>query len=83
MSPEEDDFLDLPPLSSEDQVLLDLYVATGKPLDQLPYTTEFDGLVTRLGGGDGLDQKYRVFQRLLNLRKRGRLPRVVPGAGAY
>jgi hypothetical protein len=48
----------------------------GKPVDQLPYTEDFDKLVKLLGARDSDEERYNIFQRLLLLRKRGRLPTV-------
>ena len=67
-------FWELPPLSSEDQKLLDAYVRVGKPVDQLPYSDAFDKLMVLLGVTDTPAERYSIFQRLLYLRKRGRLP---------
>ncbi len=69
-------FWELPPLSPEDQKLLDAYVRVGKPVDQLPYTDSFGKLVAFLGAQDSDAERYNIFQRLLYLRKRGRLPNV-------
>jgi hypothetical protein len=74
----EEKILNLPPLSQEDQSLIDAYVNIGRPVDQLPYTKEFDRLVKALGKPETAEEKYRVYQRLLNLRKRARLPRIYP-----
>jgi hypothetical protein len=78
-----DEALSLPPLSADDQHLVDAYVQVGRVVDQLPYSTDFEGLVKRVGSQFTLEVKYRIYQRLLALRKRGRLPRLVRGAGAY
>ena len=69
-------FWELPPLSPEDQKLLDAYVRVGKPVDQLPYADAFDKLVALLGVEGSPAERYNIFQRLLYLRKRGRLPNV-------
>jgi hypothetical protein len=64
-------------LSSDDQKLVDAYVLVGRPLDQLPYTQEFDRLMKVIGFENATeDDKYMAFQRLLQLRKKGRLPRL-------
>lgn len=76
MTPSEKNFWELPPLSPEDQRLRDVYIQVGRPVDQLPYTPDFEKLVKILGWGDSPEIKYSVFQRLLMLRKRGRLPQV-------
>lgn len=71
-----DDFWVVPPLSDEDQQLVNAYREIGTPLDQLPYTQSFDRLMEMLGQQNTNDQKFLVFQRLLRLRKRGRLIRL-------
>lgn len=71
-----DDFWAVPPLDSEDQRLVDAYVHVGKPLDQIVYTSDFDRLVKMLNLPDTADQKHLVYRRLLQLRKRGRLPQL-------
>lgn len=74
----EEKILNLPPLSEEDQRLIDAYLQVGRPVDQLPYSQEFDRLIKMLGKPETSDEKYLVFQRLLGLRKRARLPRIYP-----
>ncbi|MBX9681212.1 MAG: hypothetical protein K2X38_20850 [Gemmataceae bacterium] len=67
----------LPPLSAEDEKLIEAYLKVGKPVDKLAYTEEFDRLVEMVSGRThSLDEKYLLFQRLLSLRKRARLPRL-------
>jgi hypothetical protein len=72
-----EDILALPALSTDDQKLIEAYSKLGVPLDDLPYTEEFE----QLGAGIGIDANNReglhqIFKRLLTLRKNGRLPRV-------
>jgi len=67
---------DAPPLTLEDQRLVNAYVEAGRTLDDLPYTVEFDSLVNTLGSPSDLNTKHAVFSRLLHLRKAGRLPRL-------
>lgn len=67
---------DAPALASEDQRLVDAYIQSGRNLDDLPYTLEFDSLVSTLGSPSDLNTKHAVFSRLLHLRKAGRLPRL-------
>ncbi len=76
----EEEFWELPPLAPEDQKLLAAYIQIGKPVDQLPYTPEFDELVKVLGLGENREVKNTLFQRLLQLRKKGRLPRLTRAA---
>ena len=64
------------PLSAEDQRLVDAYVQTRRPLDDLAYTPEFEQLVQSLKGEASLADLHSVFRRLLTLRKMGRLPRL-------
>ncbi len=61
---------------SHQEHLARVYSQIGVPLDQLPYTPEMDRLIqllTRAEGGQSTHQK--VWRELLNLRKRGYLPR--------
>lgn len=67
---------DSPPLSPDDQALVEAYVQTGRALDDLAYTPEFDALVSRLGKANTMEEKHAIYRRLLYLRKRGRLPRL-------
>lgn len=78
MANKKEEILELPTLSEEDQRLIDAYVKTGVPVDQLAYTPAFDQLIQSLGRRDTIQEKYLVFQRLLNLRKRALLPRIYP-----
>lgn len=68
---------DAPPLSAEDERLVNAYMEVGRALDDLPHTDDFTKLVELLGEKDGDKAKHHVFKRLLTLRKRGRLPHVV------
>ena len=65
-----------PPLSMDDQRIIDAYRETGRSVDDLPYTSDFDRLMERLGGENNSPDKRAVYQRLLYLRKAGRLPRI-------
>jgi hypothetical protein len=66
---------DLPPLSSEDQRLVEEYGRTGRAVDDLPYTSEFLAMCQALGVADNDAARHDVFRRVVNLRKQGRLPR--------
>lgn len=72
----------VPPLSSDDQTLVDAYKEAGRILDDLPYTDEFDRLYLLYYGDDKTEETprkirmHQLWKRLLNLRKQGRLPRV-------
>jgi hypothetical protein len=68
MAENQECFWELSPLSFEDQRLRDAYICVGKPVDQLPYSAEFDRLVSALGMQGTDDQRYFIFQRLLYLR---------------
>jgi len=63
-----------------DDHLVAAYVAVGRTLDDLPYTDEFERLVTMLGGEGGLARR-EVLHRLHNLRKANKLPRLGRAAG--
>jgi hypothetical protein len=63
-------------LSEADKALLRAYEQTGRSVDQLAYTAEFEKLYQSLQE-DGFDwEKQEVFRRLLVLRKAGLLPRL-------
>lgn len=66
-----------PPLSPEDQRLIDAYTRLGRAVDDLAYTPEFEELCRGVIDGEVNDTKrHHIFKRLLGLRKTGRLPRV-------
>ena len=64
-----------PPLSAEDEKLVEAYVHAGRPLDDLPYTREFEALCRAIEVPVKRESMHAVFKRLLTLRKQGRLPR--------
>jgi hypothetical protein len=64
------------PLAADDEELVSGYGRTGRSLDSLPFTDEFDQLIRDLGKPNTDAVKHAVFQRLLRLRKRGRLPSI-------
>jgi len=67
-----------PPISDEDQRIIDSYVRVGVPVDSLAYTPDFERLCGMvIDGAIDDDRRNRIFTRLLNLRKKGVLPRVV------
>ena len=66
----------VPPLDPADQRLVEAYKTSGRSLDDLPYTPEFERLFQLLGLEDTDDARHFTFRRLLNLRKRGQLPSV-------
>ena len=63
-------------LDPQDQRLVNAYLQISLPLDALPYTEQFRTLVTQ-AGLDSSDESvmHSAYLRLMNLRKRGRLPR--------
>ena len=67
---------EVPPLTPEDERLVDAYMKIGRSLDDLPYTEQFNSLIGLVGLKDSEDIKHSVFKRLLRLRKTGRLPRL-------
>ncbi len=64
-------------LSDEERALIRAYAEVGRPIDDLAYTPDFDKLVQKAGLGSDQEAKHKAFRQLLNLRKRGRLPRLV------
>jgi hypothetical protein len=63
-----------PPLSAEDQRLIDEYVRVGRSVDDLAFTKEFEDFCDRLLGRHDRETQRDVFLRLLRLRKQARLP---------
>lgn len=65
---------------NDDDLLINVYQKQGRTLDDLPYTDEFETLYTTMYGPDGRDSnqqsKAKVFHRLHNLRKAGKLPKL-------
>ena len=70
------ELFEVPPLTDEEQRLVDAYEKIGVPVDKLAYSADFDRIIEMLGKPSTLNEKYLVFQRLLSLRKRSRLPRL-------
>ncbi len=71
-----DFFAEAPPLPIEDQRLVDAYERIGRTLDDMPYTSTFDELVKLARANGDTRPESQIFNRLANLRKSGRLPRV-------
>lgn len=69
-------FRDVPPLPHEDQELVKLYMEFGIPVDRLAFSEEFKRMVNMLRERGDQRPESEIFNRLLNLRKAGRLPRV-------
>ena len=63
-------------LSPADDTLARLYEETGRSVDQLAYTKEFDRLYEQFESAGFNWGKPEVFRRLLVLRKAGLLPRI-------
>jgi len=60
-----------------DAEMINAYLFAGRTLDDLPYTSNWSALLTRLGeASEPVEAQRLVFQRLLNLRKAGKLPRL-------
>jgi hypothetical protein len=72
----DEELFELPPLTDEEQRIVDAYEKIGVPVDKLAYSPEFDRIIEMLGKPKTDNEKYLVFQRLLSLRKRSRLPRL-------
>jgi hypothetical protein len=68
-------FRESPPLSPEDQYLVDLYTSQDRAADALPYTDEFERLYAAYSQRFSRT-RHEVMQRLFSLRKAGRLPRI-------
>lgn len=67
-------------LSEDDRRIIEAYIKTGVPVDFLAYTTEFDRLYEAVQAKGDTRSRAEVFRRLLNLRKRGQLPRMLRSA---
>ncbi len=73
-------------LSEEDERLIGAYGEVGVPLDSLAYSDAFEELLDKAGFRPGQhdnptdEERHKRFKQLLNLRKRGRLPRVPPSS---
>lgn len=75
---------------NDDELLINVYQKQGRTLDDLPYTDEFESLYAAMYGPDGRDaptpapgnqsgtpySRAKVFHRLHNLRKAGKLPKL-------
>lgn len=62
------------PLGDMDELLIAAYFSTGRTLDDLPYTEEFERLYRSVSASG--QSERAVFHRLHNLRKAGKLPRL-------
>jgi hypothetical protein len=68
-----------PPAPGADETIKAAYISTGRTLDDLPYTPEFESMYRAVGSA-AYGTKRQLFHRLHNLRKAGKLGRV--GAAA-
>lgn len=68
---------DDPEITDKERRLINAYQEVGNPLDSLVYTEAFDRLVAIAGLDDTREAKRDAFLTLANLRKRGRLPRLI------
>lgn len=69
-------FKEAPKLSDQDQELIRRYSHSGRPVDDLPYTAEFEQICRDVYGNASQQTLRTAFHRLLNLRKARRLPRI-------
>src|SRR4051794_18500961 len=62
------------------ELLIDVYVRTGRTADDLPYTPHFETLYKDYAAAHGEPKPTRgeVWRHLLNLRKGGKLPKLGP-----
>ncbi len=61
---------------AEKQILADLYAATNRTVDDLPYTVEFDAVLEQFGASTGRDfSRHEFWKVLANLRKASHLVR--------
>ncbi|MEO1584736.1 MAG: hypothetical protein AAFR96_09220 [Planctomycetota bacterium] len=73
-------FGDEPDRDARDDAIVDAYRHAGRMLDDLPYTDDFETLMTLVLQTDPAASHRNVFHRLHNLRKAGKLPRLGRGA---
>ncbi len=61
---------------AERQIIADLYAATDRTVDDLPYTAEFDAMLEQFGASTGRDiSRHEFWKVLANLRKASHLVR--------
>jgi len=70
-----DDFWSVRELTSEELILVEVYQRSGRSVDDLPYTDEFEQICKELKASDPIE-KHQLFRKLLSLRKQGLLPNV-------
>ena len=71
-----------PDRDATDALLVEAYERTGRTLDDLPYTPEFESLMQLVHSSDSSAEHRAVFHRLHTLRKAGKLPRLGRGASS-
>ena len=60
------------------QIIADLYTATGRTVDDLPYTAEFDAMFDQFRSSTGRDiGRHEFWKALANLRKASHLVRKI------
>lgn len=69
-------FSSSPPADVHDRALIEAYARVGRTLDDLPYTPEFDAILAQFRRVQPDATPREVLQRLQNIRKAGRLPRL-------
>ncbi|PHQ79857.1 MAG: hypothetical protein COB69_07170, partial [Phycisphaera sp.] len=67
---------------AKDTVIVSAYEQAARTLDDLPYTDEFEQLMSLVKETDEAAEHREVFHRLHNLRKAGKLPRLGRGASS-
>lgn len=65
-----------PIADAHDRALIEAYARAGRTLDDLPYTPEFDAILAQFRRVQPDATPRDVLQRLQNIRKAGRLPRL-------
>ncbi|XVJ59411.1 MAG: hypothetical protein HEQ23_08405 [Tepidisphaera sp.] len=68
-----ENLFDIPEVTGRDEALIAAYAASGRTLDDLPYTKEFEALFDAVKGEYA--SPAAAFRRLHTLRKAGKLPR--------
>ena len=63
---------------AERQIIADLYAATDRTVDDLPYTAEFDAMFEQFRSSTGRDiSRHEFWKALANLRKASHLVRKI------
>lgn len=69
-------------VADADAALIAAYLRTGRTLDDLPYTEEFERLYSTIGGEACGNSRAQVVHKLQNLRKAGKMPKLGRSATA-